>query len=147
MRSCPSRKHRFRTEGSAEAALSTIWRHRQAPHRTLPARSYRCDLCPYWHLTSMGSVPEAYRKADPDPEPPTPEPSRPVLNWEEVGARLRIIRTELGMDRAEFAAAIGTKPITVQYWEYGQKVNFRFFPPDSGADRCPGGVDPVRTRP
>lgn len=43
-------KQRFRSEGSANAELRRIGA--QASHDYIPVRSYLCDWCGGWHLTS-----------------------------------------------------------------------------------------------
>lgn len=49
---CPvTGKARYRSEGSAESVLSTIW-STPNPGRRLERRSYMCPHCEGWHLTS-----------------------------------------------------------------------------------------------
>lgn len=45
-------KTRYRSRGAADAALRSI-RKRGDHHGKKPTRSYLCELCSGWHLTSQ----------------------------------------------------------------------------------------------
>lgn len=46
-------KKAFPTRRKAELALRTIWRKSWNQAHKRPHRSYKCELCGKWHLTSQ----------------------------------------------------------------------------------------------
>lgn len=50
---CPSGKRRYTGPKQADEVLSRIWRSRWHGPGKLPCRSYGCELCGGWHLTSV----------------------------------------------------------------------------------------------
>lgn len=49
--SCVTGKARYRTQTAAENVLARIWA-KPRPGRRLETRTYQCDHCAGWHLTS-----------------------------------------------------------------------------------------------
>src|SRR5690606_7232048 len=47
---CVSAKRTYPTRAAAEEALAEV--SQRPPRGEIPVRAYRCDLCPFWHLTS-----------------------------------------------------------------------------------------------
>lgn len=47
-------KKKFRTKSGADRALYLIWKQaiNQGKKKTMPCRSYKCEICNRWHLTS-----------------------------------------------------------------------------------------------
>lgn len=48
---CRTKKRPYESDVHAKIQLSRIMREDQREHK-VPVRAYKCEFCPYWHLTS-----------------------------------------------------------------------------------------------
>lgn len=53
----PCKKIPFDTQKEANAAILGFWRRRMGDAKRYPTRSYLCDRCGKWHMTSQPKRP------------------------------------------------------------------------------------------
>lgn len=58
---CPTDKRKYHTKRKAEEGLMWAIKNYTGEGDKLPRRTYECELCGYWHLTS-----QSLKKKEPD---------------------------------------------------------------------------------